>query len=153
MIRVKLVMGDLPTSSIFHVIDAKTSYKLLLGRAWLHEHRIVASTLHQCLKYYRGGERKINGNVKPFTKAKSYFTYARFFEKDDAPKETMPSTITSMGRDIAKNVIQVPKEDMLTHQLKKEENQQGATSFSAKQKKYKGCYHHRDDTNCLTVHS
>jgi len=30
MIRVKLVMGDLSTSPSFHVIDTKTSYKLLL---------------------------------------------------------------------------------------------------------------------------
>jgi len=32
IIRVKLVMGDLLTSSIFYVIDSKTSYKSLLGR-------------------------------------------------------------------------------------------------------------------------
>jgi len=51
MIRLELMMGDLSTSSIFHVIDSKTSYKLLLGRPWLHEHGIVASTLYQCLKY------------------------------------------------------------------------------------------------------
>ena len=69
MIRLELMMGDLSTSSIFHVIDTKTSYKLLLGRPWLHEHGIVASTLHQCLKYYRGGERKINGDVRAFTRA------------------------------------------------------------------------------------
>ena len=31
MIRVELIMGDLMTSSIFHVSDAKTSYRLLLG--------------------------------------------------------------------------------------------------------------------------
>ena len=30
MIRLKLTMGDLSTSSIFHVIDPKTSCKLLL---------------------------------------------------------------------------------------------------------------------------
>jgi len=32
MIRVKLVMGDLSTSSTFYVVDVKTYYKLLLGR-------------------------------------------------------------------------------------------------------------------------
>jgi len=64
IVRAKLVMGGMSTSSIFHVIDAKTSYKLLLGRPWLHEHEIVTVTLHQCLKYYRGKERKINSNVK-----------------------------------------------------------------------------------------
>ena len=52
IIRVKLVIGDLSTSSIFHVIKVKTSYKLLLVWPWLHEHRIVAFTLYYCLKYY-----------------------------------------------------------------------------------------------------
>ena len=66
MICLELTMGDLSTSSIFHVIDFKTSYKLLLGHQWVYEHGIVASTLHQCLKYYCGGERKINGGVKSF---------------------------------------------------------------------------------------
>ena len=89
MIRVELIMGDLTTSSIFHIIDAKTSYRLLLGRPWLHEHGIVASTLHQCLKYYRDGEKKISGDVKPFTKAESHLADAGFFEEGAAPKETM----------------------------------------------------------------
>jgi len=133
MIRVKLVMGNLSTSSIFHVIDAKTSYKLLLGLSWLHGHGIVASTLNQCLKYYRGRERMINGSVKPFTRAESHFTDARFFEEDDTPKETMPTAITSTWKGTMKNVIQVPKEDMLAHQLQREENQLGGTSVYAKQ--------------------
>jgi len=54
--------------------------------------------LQQCLKYCRDWEKKINGNVKPFIKAKSQFTNARFFEEDDASKETTPSTITSMSK-------------------------------------------------------
>jgi len=69
MIRIELIIGDLTTSFIFHVIDAKTSYKLLFGRPRLREHGIAASTLHQYLKYYRDREKKINGDVKPFTKA------------------------------------------------------------------------------------
>ena len=44
MIRLEITMGDLLTSSIFCVIDSKTSYKLLLGSSWLHEHGIVAFT-------------------------------------------------------------------------------------------------------------
>jgi len=129
MICVKLVMGDLSTSSIFHVIDVTTSYKLLLRRPWLHEHEIVASTLHQGLKYYRGRKRKINGSIKPFTRTESHFPYARFFGEDDTPKEMMPTAITSAGRGTVKNVIQVPKKDMCTHQLQKEENQLGAHPF------------------------
>ena len=60
-------------------------------------------------------ERKINGSIKPFTKAESHFTDARFFEEDDTPKETMPVAITSTGRGSMKNVIQVPKEYMPAH--------------------------------------
>ena len=116
MIRVKLVIGDLSTSSIFYIIS-KTCYKLLLGWPWFYEHGIVTSTLHQCLKSYRGGERKINGNVKLFTKAESHFADTRFFEEDDAPKETTLSTITSTGRGSVKNIIQVPKEDVPTQAL------------------------------------
>jgi len=74
-------------------------------------------------------EKEDNSNVRPFTKAESHFTDARFFEEDDASKETMMSTITSIGRGSIKNVIQVPKEDMPIHQLQKEESQQGAHSF------------------------
>ena len=73
MIDVELTMSDLSTSSILCVIDAKTPYKLLLGRSWLHEHRIMGYTLHQCLKYYEGGEKKIKSNIKQFTRVKSHF--------------------------------------------------------------------------------
>jgi len=51
-----------------------------------------------------------------------------FFEEDDAPKETMPSTLTFMSRGGSKTVLQAPKEDMPTHQLKKEESKQVDTS-------------------------
>jgi len=89
MIRVELIMADLSTISIFHVIEAKTSSKLLLRRSWLHERGIVVSTLHECLKYYQGGERKVDCNVK----VESHFADVRFLKEDDAPKETMPSPL------------------------------------------------------------
>ena len=58
----------------------------------------MASTLHKCLKYYCGGEKKINGDVKPFTKAESHFTDSKFFEQGTASKKIMPSIISSIGR-------------------------------------------------------
>jgi len=63
MIRLELMTGDLSTFSILHVIDSKTLDKVLLRRQWLSEHGIVASALHQFLKHYRGGEKKIDGDV------------------------------------------------------------------------------------------
>ena len=58
----------------------------------------MASTLHKCLKYYKGREKKINGKIKPFARAESHFTNAGFFGKGDTPKETMSSTISSIGK-------------------------------------------------------
>jgi len=92
MIRLELAISDLSTTSILLLIDSKTSYKSLLGRPWLYDHGVVASTLHQCLKYYCDGEKKINGDVKPFTKAESYFVDARFFGENAPVKETMRAT-------------------------------------------------------------
>ena len=104
-------MRDLSTSSIFYVIDAKTSYRLLLGQPWLHEHDFVAFTLHQCLKYYRDGKKKINRDVKPFTKVESHFADARLFKEGVVLKETIPSTIPSTGKGGAKNSPQPRKDD------------------------------------------
>ena len=50
--------------------------------------------------------------MKPFTKAESHFADTRFFELDDAPKEAMPSAITSTVKGGTKNVLQALKEDM-----------------------------------------
>lgn len=44
------VVGPIPTSTLFHIIDARTSYQLLFGRLWIHKHCIVPSTYHQRLK-------------------------------------------------------------------------------------------------------
>ena len=59
---------------------------------------MVASTLHQCLKYYRDREKKINGDTKPFAKDESYFGDARFFEEGDPFKEAMRAAISSTGK-------------------------------------------------------
>ncbi|KAL0455756.1 UNVERIFIED_CONTAM: hypothetical protein Slati_0914800 [Sesamum latifolium] len=51
IIRMNLLMEDIFSTALFHVIDAKTSYNMLLGRPWLHENDVVPSTWHQCFKY------------------------------------------------------------------------------------------------------
>jgi len=58
----------------------------------------VASSLHQFLKYYNDGKKKINGDVKPFTNLESYFADAKFFKEGASLKETMPITISSTGK-------------------------------------------------------
>ena len=65
----------------------------MVSRAWGGR-----SSLHQCLKYYRDEEKKINGDAKPFTKVEFYFADARFFDEDAPLKEAMPATIFSTGK-------------------------------------------------------
>ncbi|KAL0352213.1 UNVERIFIED_CONTAM: Retrovirus-related Pol polyprotein from transposon.6 [Sesamum calycinum] len=55
IIRIQLTMEDMVSSALFHVVDAKTSYNMLLGRPWFHQNAVVPSTWHQCFKYCRNG--------------------------------------------------------------------------------------------------
>lgn len=52
-ITLPLQFDEFQTEAKFHVIDANTSFRALLGRPWLHEYEMVPSTLHQCIKYTR----------------------------------------------------------------------------------------------------
>ncbi|KAL0462153.1 UNVERIFIED_CONTAM: hypothetical protein Slati_0102900 [Sesamum latifolium] len=63
-------MEDMVSTALFHVIDAKTSYNMLLGRPWLHENAVVPSTWHQCFKYchnagYNPKEKPSLGKLPP----------------------------------------------------------------------------------------
>ncbi|KAL0350098.1 UNVERIFIED_CONTAM: hypothetical protein Sradi_4159000 [Sesamum radiatum] len=83
IIRMQLTMEDMVSSALFHVIDAKTSYNMLLGRPWLHENAVVPSTWHQCFKYCRNGiVKKVLGDNKPFTEAESHFADAKYYIED-----------------------------------------------------------------------
>ena len=42
-------------SILFHVVNVPPTYNLLLGRPWIHNTNAVPSTLHQCIKWSKGG--------------------------------------------------------------------------------------------------
>ncbi|KAL2532074.1 Uncharacterized protein Adt_05425 [Abeliophyllum distichum] len=121
MIRLKLQTGELNSLALFHVIDAKTSYELLLGRVWRHETGVVPSTWHQCFKYSRDGEVKfVVAESKPFLKEKSYFADAKFYSED----EDFYSTGSIAGFEIKKDtnndqrLIVVPPHQLMTGRSK-----------------------------------
>ena len=65
------------SNALFHVIDAKTTYNMLLGRSWIHQNGVVSSTLHQCFKYCRNGKVKtVVADAKPFTMAEAHYADA-----------------------------------------------------------------------------
>jgi len=87
-IRLAMHMEDMESNALFHVIDAKTTYNMLLGRPWIHENGIISSTLHQCFKYCRDGQvRKIMADTDPFTIAEAHFADAKFYFKSNMMEE------------------------------------------------------------------
>ncbi|KAL0440125.1 UNVERIFIED_CONTAM: hypothetical protein Slati_2495500 [Sesamum latifolium] len=68
IIRLQLTMEDMVSTALFHVIDAKTSYNMLLGL------------------------KKVLGDSKPFTEAESHFADAKYYiEGAKKEKEVLPS--------------------------------------------------------------
>ncbi|KAL0453888.1 UNVERIFIED_CONTAM: hypothetical protein Slati_1366900 [Sesamum latifolium] len=93
IIRMQLTMEDMVSTAIFHIIDAKTSYNMLLGRPWLHKNAVVPSTWHQCFKYCHNSiVKKVLGDSKPFTEAESHFADAKYYiDGAKKEKEVLPS--------------------------------------------------------------
>uniref|UniRef100_A0A2N9J4N8 Uncharacterized protein n=1 Tax=Fagus sylvatica TaxID=28930 RepID=A0A2N9J4N8_FAGSY len=111
IIRLDVIMEDLKTRPLFHVIDSKTSYNLLLGRPWLHENGIVPSTLHQCFKYSDGKQvKKVIADLQPFTEAESHFADAKFYLNCDMVSDTLPED-SKRTREKGKGHDEIPRED------------------------------------------
>jgi len=90
-IKLRCQIGDLKSEETCYVIDADTSYNMLLGRPWIHRNAIVPSTLHQVIKYVGedGKVRTLNAERHPFKGVENYFTdsliYQDSFESDEIP--------------------------------------------------------------------
>ncbi|CAH9125410.1 unnamed protein product [Cuscuta epithymum] len=88
MIRLDLTIGGLKANTLCHVIDAKASYNLLLGRPWIHENGVIPSTWHQCFMYEQNGVvKKVVADETPFTEAETYFADAKFYLKTKISKD------------------------------------------------------------------
>ncbi|KAA0025450.1 ty3-gypsy retrotransposon protein [Cucumis melo var. makuwa] len=101
-VRLEIFIGDLQASTTFHVIDSRTTYKMLLECPWIHENGIVTSMLHQCFKFYKQGIRKVDADSRPFTKAESHFVDAKFYTKSEDVSEII-STEVPVTKDTFKN--------------------------------------------------
>src|SRR3954467_2405005 len=69
-IWLKCRIGDLKTEVTCYVINADTSYNLLLGRPWLHRNDLIPLSLHQVTKYISedGQQRTLVADSNPFKK-------------------------------------------------------------------------------------
>ncbi|KAA0051955.1 uncharacterized protein E5676_scaffold409G002330 [Cucumis melo var. makuwa] len=89
MIHLELIIGDLKAGALFHVIDSRTTYKLLLSHPWIHGNGVVTSTLHQCFKFYQDDVKKVEADSNSFSEAESQFADANFYLKNDSSPEVV----------------------------------------------------------------
>ncbi|TYK04497.1 ty3-gypsy retrotransposon protein [Cucumis melo var. makuwa] len=81
-------------SALFHVIDLRTTCKLLLGRPWIHGNGVVTSTLH-----HGNGVKKVEPDSNPFSEVESHFAYEKFYLKNDSSLEAVSVEVPFVNRE------------------------------------------------------
>ena len=80
----------------FHVVNAEALYHVLLDRPWLHKHKLVSSTYHQCLIGKLNGKPiRITANSSPFDQTEAHFVEAALY--DDLASTGEPSIMRPCG--------------------------------------------------------
>ena len=75
-IQLWLKVGPIASLAQFHVVKTEVSYHVLLGRPWLHKHRLVPSTYHQCVKgRFKDAQWKQQGLVEGVSTLQATFSY------------------------------------------------------------------------------
>ena len=76
-------IGDLKIEVTVYVIDADTSYNLLLGRPWIHRNHIVPPTLYQVMKYVdaQGQVHTLVAEQHPFKGVETHFTDSLLYQE------------------------------------------------------------------------
>nr|XP_023914755.1 uncharacterized protein LOC112026305 [Quercus suber] len=81
-IQLWLKVGPIASLARFHVVKMEVSYHVLLGRPWLHKHRLVPSTYHQCVKGRMNGRMVcIAANHSPFKQAEAHLVKTIFYDQ------------------------------------------------------------------------
>ena len=89
--QLALRVGPIVTLTRFHVINAEVSYHVLLGCLWLHKHRLIPSTYHQCIKR---SPVRILTNCNPFSQGEVNFVETMFYDELEPDDENLaPGTL------------------------------------------------------------
>ena len=81
-IQLWLKVGPIASLARFHMIRMEVSYHVLLVRPWLHKHRLVPSTYHQCVKGRLNGRMiRIAVNLLPFEQAETHLVETMFYDQ------------------------------------------------------------------------
>ena len=81
-IQLWLKVGLIASLARFHMVRMEVSYHVLLGRPWLHKHRLVPSTYHHCVKGRLNGRMiHIAANPSPFEQAEAHLMETMFYDQ------------------------------------------------------------------------
>ena len=134
-IQLVLKVGPIFALTRFHVIDSSISYHALLGRPWLHKHKLMPSTYHQCVKgRFNGKPVRIPANPTPFDVSEAHYFEAMFYD------ELIPSGEDSTSRPVGiplpswLDIENNPEIDMRSFlDQRKKKRERGETSSGALQ--------------------
>jgi hypothetical protein len=95
-VQLLLKVGPIVALTRFHVVNAETPYHVLLGRPWLHKHKLVSSTYHQCVKGRLNGKPiRIAINSCSFDQTEAHFFEAALY--NDLASTGEPSIVRPCG--------------------------------------------------------
>ena len=91
-IQLWLKMGPVAFLAYFNVVKIEFSYHILLGRPWLHKHRLVPSTYHQCVKGRLNSKVIwIAANPSPFKQMEAHLVETMFYDEWVPSRESLVS--------------------------------------------------------------
>ena len=108
-----LRVGPIVALTRFHVMNAEAPYHVLLGRPWLHKHKLVSFTYHQCVKGRLNGRPiRISGNPSPFDQIEAHFVEAALYDELSSTKD--PPIVKPCGRPLPnwEDIMDDPEVDL-----------------------------------------
>ena len=88
-VQLALRVGPIVALTKFHVINSEVSYHVLLGCPWLHKHRLIPSTYHQCVKGRLNGRPiRILANHNLFSQGEVNFVETMFYNELEPDNES-----------------------------------------------------------------
>ena len=133
-IQLVLKVGPIVSLTRFHVIDSPVSYHALLGRPWLHKHKLVPSTYHQCVKgRFNGKPICIPTNPTPFELSEAHYFEATFYDELTPRGEDSTSRPVGVPLPSWQDIENNPKIDMrsfLDQRKKKRERKETSSDVS-----------------------
>ena len=134
IIQLVLRVGPIVALTRFHVIDSAVPYHALLGWPWLHRHKLVLSTYHQCIKgRFLNKPIRIPANHTPFDLFEAHYFETNFYNEftlcgEDAMSKPIGTLL--LDWEVIEKELEVDLRGILDQKKKKREHKEASSSRS-----------------------